>query len=61
MNGAFNSGAQPEMYIWWAHTKIDSPEIPAIPITATLKLNSGRRVNTGAISINAATAGIKIT
>ena len=32
-----------------------------MPRTATLKLKSGRRVNTGAISIKAATAGIKIT
>ena len=61
INGALSKGAQPLMYIWCAHTRTESPQIPAIPITATLKLKSGRRVNTGAISISAATAGINIT
>ena len=61
MNGPFSAGAQPAMYMWWAQTNRLSPTMPAMPITAVLKLNSGLRVKTGVSSMIATKAGSRMT
>src|SRR5450759_364414 len=61
MKAPLRFGAQPEAYMWCAHTMTLSTEMPTMPSTAVLKLNSGLRENTAVSSIRAATAGIKIT